>query len=145
MTRIDFYHDAEDRLGVACRLVGKAVQQQLRVVIYAPDGETAHAVDQLLWTAPPIAFVPHCMAEHRLAAETPVLIARDDAETPQHDNVLINLHDEWPPAFARFERLIEIVGRDEADRQRARTRFRFYKDRGYPIQAHNLAGRGHGE
>lgn len=145
MTRIDFYHEAEDRLGVACRLVGKAVRQNLRVVVYAPDGEMAHAVDQLLWTAPPIAFVPHCMAAHRLAAETPVLIARDDAATPQHDDVLINLHDEWPPAFARFERLIEIVGRDETDKQLARTRFRFYKDRGYPIQAHNLAERGHGK
>lgn len=144
MTRIDFYHEAADRLNVACRLADKAVRQNLRVVIYAPDATLAHTIDQLLWTAVPIAFVPHCMAQHRLAAETPVLIAHDDAPTPQHDNVLINLHDEWPPAFARFERLVEIVSREEADRAHARARFRFYKDRGYPIQAHNLAERRHG-
>ena len=95
----------------------------------------------MLWIAPPIGFVPHCMAEHRLAAETPVLIARD-AETTPHDEVLINLHDEWPPAFARFQRLVEIVSRDEADKQAARGRYKFYKDRGYEIRTHNLAAAG---
>lgn len=141
MTRIDFYHEAPDRLSVACRLVAKAVQQQLRVVIYSPNADIADAVDQMLWTTPPIAFVPHCRAGHRLAADTPVLIAGDDGQCPGHDDVLVNLHDEWPPSFARFQRLIEIVGRDDADKQQARARFRFYKDRGYPIHTHNLAER----
>lgn len=141
MTRIDFYHEAEDRLIVACRLVAKAVQQKLRVVVYSPDAAVADAVDQMLWTTPPVAFVPHCRAGHRLAAETPVLISDDDGRCTTHDDVLVNLHDEWPPAFARFHRLIEIVSRDDADKQRARARFRFYKDRGYPIHTHNLAAR----
>ena len=141
MTRIDFYHEAEDRLAVACKLVAKAAQQRLRVVIYAPDEGVARNADEMLWTTPPIAFVPHCMAEHKLAPETPVLIARSENASAPHDDVLINLHDEWPPFFARFQRLIEIVGRDDADKQQARARFRFYKDRGYPIQAHNLAAR----
>ena len=141
MTRVDFYLEADDPLSVACRLAAKAVQQQLRVVMYAPSGEVAHAVDQMLWTTPPLAFVPHCMAEHRLAAETPVLVARGDTEAMPHDDVLVNLHDEWPPSFARFQRLIEIVSRDDDDKQNARARFRFYKDRGYLIQTHNLAER----
>ena len=141
MTRIDFYHDAEDRLAIACRLVAKAVQQKLRVVVYSPDAAVADTVDRMLWTTPPIAFVPHCRAGHRLAAETPVLISADDDHASTHEDVLVNLHDEWPPSFARFHRLIEIVGREDADRQRARARFRFCKDRGYPIHAHNLGER----
>jgi len=31
--------------------------------------------------------------------------------------VLLNLHSAWPPAFSRFQRLVEIVGRDEEDRE----------------------------
>ena len=50
MTRIDFYHDVDDRLRFACRLAAKAVEQQLRVLIYAPDAALAKAVDQMLWT-----------------------------------------------------------------------------------------------
>src|SRR5690606_10645430 len=122
VTRIDFYHDAEDRLAIACRLVAKAVQQKLRVVVYSPDAAIADAIDRMLWTTPPIAFVPHCRADHRLAAETPVLISGDDTPCPGHDHLLVNLHAEWPPSFARFQRLIEIVGRDDADKKQARAR-----------------------
>ena len=138
MTRIDFYHNAEDRLRVSCRLIAKAVQQKLRVVVYAPDGALARAVDEMLWAEPTVQFLPHVMAEHRLAAQTPIVIARDPQSVP-HDQVLLNLHSETLPAFARFERLLEVVGPDEADRQAARTRFKFYKERGYPLQAHDLA------
>jgi DNA polymerase-3 subunit chi len=137
MTRIDFYVEVDDRLGIACRLASKAIGQRHRVVLYAPDGQTAIAIDRLLWTTPAIGFVPHVAADHRLARETPVVIARGADELP-HDDVLVNLDREWPPPFARFQRLVEIVTRDEEDKQRGRERFRFYRDRGYPIHTHNL-------
>jgi len=138
LTRIDFYLDADDRLQVTCRLAAKALAQNLRVIIYAPDGEVAHALDRLMWTTPAIAFVPHVMAEHKLARETPIVIARDADDAP-HNDVLVNLDSNWPPAFARFQRLAEIVTHDEEDRRAARERFRFYRDRGYQINTHNLA------
>ncbi|MCZ7565208.1 MAG: DNA polymerase III subunit chi [Burkholderiales bacterium] len=138
MTRIDFYHDAEDRLQVACRLAAKAVRRKLRVLIFVPDQETARTVDRMLWTTPPTGFVPHCMAHESLAAETPVLIGIDAEATP-HDEVLLNLASDRPAHFARFQRLIEIVGRDLADRAAARERFKFYRERGYPIYTHSLS------
>jgi DNA polymerase-3 subunit chi len=140
VTRIDFYVDADDRLQVACRLAAKALAQRLRVLVYAPDGEVAAALDRLMWTSPAIGFVPHVMAEHRLAPETPVVIARADGDPP-HDEVLVNLARESPPSFARFQRLIEIVPRDEEERHAARERYRFYRDRGYEIRTHSLAER----
>ncbi len=138
MTRIDFYLDADDRLRVACRLAAKAMAQKLRVLVFAPDGDTAAAIDRLLWTTPAIGFVPHVMAGHRLAAETPVVIARVVEESP-HDEVLVNLAAEWPPSFARFRRLVEIVACDEEGKRSARDRYRFYRDRGYEIHTHRLA------
>jgi DNA polymerase-3 subunit chi len=138
MTRIDFYVEADDRLQVTCRLAAKALAQKLRVLVYAPDGEVAAALDRLMWTTPAIGFVPHVMAEHRLAAETPVVIARGDGDLP-HDEVLVNLAPESPPSFARFQRLVEIVSRAEDDRQAARQRYRFYRDRGYEIRTHSLS------
>ena len=138
MTRIDFYFEAEDRLQVACRLSAKAAQQKLRVLIYAPDEAQAQTIDQMLWTWQATGFVPHCMTRSPLAAQTPVLITHDPEDTP-HDEVLLNLHYEWPPAFSRFQRLVEIVGRDDEDRAAARGRFRFYRDRGYEIVNHDLS------
>jgi DNA polymerase-3 subunit chi len=138
MTRIDFYFEAEDKLQVACRLSAKAVQQKLRVLIYAADEALAQRVDRLLWTWQATGFLPHCMTRSTLAGETPVLITHDPEDTP-HDEVLLNLHHDWPPAFSRFQRLVEIVGRDDEDREAARGRFRFYRDRGYEILKHDLS------
>lgn len=132
MTRIDFYTNAEPKLQVACQLAAKAAGQSLRVLIYAPDEGLARAIDKLLWTFPSTGFVPHCFAGSALAAETPVLIARTD-EDAGHNQVLLNLAQDAPAAFSRFERLIEIVASDEEDRQAARARYRYYRDRGYEV------------
>jgi len=82
--------------------------------------------------------VPHCASHEALADETPVLIAAGE-ETPERCNILLNLGDGTPPHFARFERLLEIVSRDDADRDAGRSRFRHYRERGYPIANHDLA------
>ena len=60
------------------------------------------------------------------------------AEPVVHEQVLVNLRDEAPPHFSRFERLMEIVTRDASDREHARERFRFYRERGYEIHTHDL-------
>lgn len=138
MTSIDFYFNAEDKLQVACRLAGKALAQKKRLLIYAPEPETAQRLDRMLWTWPPTGFVPHCQVHDPEAAQTPVLIATD-SEAPPACEVLLNLSPETPPHFERFERLLEIVARDDEERKAARARYRWYRDRGYPIGDHDLA------
>ena len=137
MTRIDFYFEAEDKLQVACRLSAKAAQQKLRVLIYANDEAQAQKIDRMLWTWQATGFLPHCMTRSPLAAQTPVLITHDPEDTP-HDEVLLNLHDAWPPAFSRFQRLVEIVSTEEQDVAAGRQRFRWYRDRGYEVRAHDI-------
>lgn len=138
MTQIDFYTRVEDRLHTACRIAAKARARGLRVTLYCPDRETASRLDRLLWSSPPTGFLPHCGRDHRLAAVTPIIIDAS-LEDPLHDELLINLHDEWPAAFSRFQRLAEIVSTDAGDRERARRRYKFYRDRGYDIRTHDLS------
>jgi len=138
VTSIDFYFNAENRLQVACRLAAKAASQKKRILIYAPEGDSAAQIDKLLWTWQAIGFVPHVAATDELAAETPVLIATGE-ETPAGCGLLLNLSTQSPPHFARFERLLEVVSADEAERAAARGRYRFYQERGYKIASHDLA------
>ena len=135
MTRIDFYSNAEPKLQVACRLVARIVQQGLRVFVYAPDENTARTFDNLLRT---YQAVPSCKGHHALSSEIPVVIASEGVEIMHHE-VMINLPPDSPPSFSRFERLIELVGLDDDDRQLARSRFRFYRDRGYEINHYDLS------
>jgi DNA polymerase-3 subunit chi len=138
MTQIDFYTRVDDKLRTACRLASKAYSQNLRVMVLCSDADTALRFDRMLWTASALGFVPHCGARDALAARTPVIIDHDSTE-PLHDEVLLNLSDERPPHFARFRRLLEIVTTDDDDRRAAHARYKFYKDRGYELNTHDLS------
>lgn len=135
MTRIDFYTHATNRLQTACRLSAKAVKQGLRVMILTPDAETSRQLDEMLWRYPPTGFIPHCHASDPVAEVTPVIIAEAGEALP-HDEVLLNLKNDSPPFFSRFQRLVEIV--DKGEEKEARERYRFYRDRGYEIHHHKL-------
>lgn len=137
MTEILFYTFADNPLDVARRVAAKAYGQGRQVMIYAPDAATADAIDRLLWTTPALGFVPHCRDSDTQADETPVLIGANPDALRSAD-VMINLHHEQPPAFARFERLVEIVGPDEKGREHGRERYRFYQTRGYALTTHDL-------
>jgi DNA polymerase-3 subunit chi len=137
MTDVRFYHNAPDRLRVACVLTAKASGGGRRVSVFAPDGNIARHFDQMLWSFQPLAFVPHVAAGSPLAAETPVVIGSRLEALPD-DDVLINLGDDLPDGFERFSLVIEVVGPSDPERQAARGRFRRYKEQGHALSAHDL-------
>lgn len=138
MTEIAFHFNAPDKLAYACRLLRKAVAAGAKLVVTA-DGEALRRLDQALWSFAPLEFVPHAMAagDAQTVAASPVLLAERLDDLP-HYQVLLNLGERVPPGFERFERLIEVVSLDEADRQLARGRWKHYVDRGYAIVRHDL-------
>lgn len=138
MTRIQFLHSAPDRLAAAAAWLRQAWQRREPVLVYVPDRGAAEQLDRLLWSQPATAFVPHCAADSALAAETPILLA-SRLDEPPHDRCLLNLGDELPPGFSRFEDLVEIVSTADADRLPARERFKFYRERGYALEARDIA------
>ena len=137
MTRIDFYHYAEDKQRFACRLATKAYESQSRLVVYSRDRHALDVLDRALWSFQATRFVPHVFADSPLAQDTPIILATSEGSLPHH-HVLLNMDDEWPPFFASFERLLEIVGADEDDKVRARSRHAFYKERGYEIKVNPI-------
>jgi DNA polymerase-3 subunit chi len=138
MTQVDFYIHVDDKLHTVCTLAAKALARNLRVLVLTPDAQTTEHIDKLLWTQPAVGFLPHCRSNHRLAPVTPIIVDHV-AEPIVHEQVLINLHAQCPPLFSRFERVIEIVTSEDADREAARSRYRFYRDRGYEIRNHDMS------
>jgi DNA polymerase-3 subunit chi len=97
------------------------------------------AFDEQLWTFAPLEFVPHCMAGSPLAEETPVVLAATLDNVPHHQ-ILLNLGDAVPAQFARFERLLEVVGNAPEELVAGRERYRFYRDRGYALNNYKQGG-----
>ena len=97
-------------------------------------------VDSLLWTFKDTSFLPHGQVDKADVEKTPVLIGHGDPPEDLHD-IMINMTSSVPLFFSRFDRLIEIVdqasGADN-NRTKARDRYRFYQERGYTLNTHNL-------
>jgi DNA polymerase-3 subunit chi len=138
MTEVAFHFNAPDPVAYACRLLRKAVSNGARMVVLGvPD--TLQQLDLALWTFSPPDFVPHCHVDSdpRIVAMSPVILASSTESLP-HQQVLLNLGHRVPDGFERFDRVIEVVGLDDEDRQLARGRWKHYTDRGYTITRHDL-------
>ena len=145
MTRIDFYSlepdSPGDRFLLTCRLAERIRSEGLRIMIHCPDGDQARHLDRLLWTYRQDSFLPHGLvgpAHPSLDLSlTPVLISHDG--TPEgEDQVLINLALQVPPFFSRFQRVCELIDQDPEAKSAGRERFRYYRDRGYPLGHHPI-------
>ena len=140
--RLDFHFNVDHRLQYACRVVRKARAANKTVLVVARDGDRLARFDAALWTFSPLDFVPHVPADSPLATETPVLLSRE-APVAHARDVLLLLDDTAPEGFkelfARFERVIEVVSRDDEDRAKARVRFKLYRDSGLQPQVHEAA------
>lgn len=139
MTRISFLHGAPDRIQSAAQWLQRAWSDRQAVLVFLPNAEQANRLDRMLWTQPALSFVPHCRADAALAGETPILLT-DRLDDPAQESCLLNLSNDLPPTFSRFEHLVEIVSVDDADRLPARERFKFYRDRGYAVENRDISG-----
>ena len=68
-----------------------------------------------------------------------MLIGWQPPPESEHD-VLINLAPEVPNFFSRFARLAEPLDQEPGIREAGRERYRFYRDRGYPLESHQIGG-----
>ncbi len=141
MTQVDFYLPGagarDNRFGLACRLADKAYRQGRRVYLHAASAEQAQHLDRLLWTFRDQSFVPHGLAGQADPALTPVLLGWQPPPEGEND-VLINLAPEVPAFFSRFRRLAEPLDDEPGIREAGRERYRFYRDRGYPLKSHQI-------
>jgi DNA polymerase-3 subunit chi len=141
MTRIDFYLTSgsgrADKDLAVCRLSNKAFRLGHQVYILTASPEESAQLDRLLWTFSAGSFIPHGLSTADLETKLPVIIGNDEPPENCHD-VLISLTVAIPSCFSRFERVADIVSPTKEAKERARERFRFYRERGYPLQTHDL-------
>lgn len=147
MTRIDFYILPEaggsDPVVAAAKLCDKAVGAGHSLYVTSSNLAQLAALGDLLWTQRQGSFIAH---EHYLreAPQEPlpqVLLGESEPPAGWQD-ILLNLSPDVPPWFSRFERVLEIVPGDAESRAKCRDRFKFYRDRGYPLKTFEQAADG---
>lgn len=137
MTRIDFFQidQNESMLMFACRLIDKAYHQKHNIYVHTESARDSGELDDLLWTFRADRFIPHALRDSGISA--PVHIGHED-DPGEHRDVMVNLSGKVPHFFSRFERVTEVVPREDSKIKTARENYKFYKDRGYPLKYHDL-------
>ncbi|QIK80396.1 DNA polymerase III subunit chi [Lysobacter sp. HDW10] len=143
MSRADFYLIGKPRfmaqpLLLVCELARKAFDANMHVLILANDMSQAEALDDLLWSFDPDAFLPHEIfnAEENEDDEiVPILIATPDMDPPARA-LVINLREVC--AAGPFDRVLEVVPADPNLRAPLRERWTEYKARGYTLNSYEM-------
>ncbi len=140
MPRAEFYlidkpRFREEPLLLVCELARRAVDARRPTLVLARSAEQAEALDDLLWSFDPDAFVPHQIAGDEDDAVTAVLIVPPGV-SPEDRALVINLRDEC--AAGAFESVKEVVPAEPAERDGARRRWREYQQRGFAVLKFDL-------
>jgi DNA polymerase-3 subunit chi len=138
--RADFYlidkpRFREQPLLLVCELVRRAFAARQPCLVLARDHAQAEALDELLWAFDEDAFIPHQLAGDEDDADTAVLIVPPGVETPDRP-LVVNLRETCPTG--QFQRVLEVVAADPAERTGSRTRWREYQQRGFELLKNDM-------
>ena len=140
MPRADFYLIAkprfrDDPLLLVCELAKRAFDSGQPTLILARSFDEAERLDEKLWEFDESAFIPHQIAGDEDDAITPVLIVPPDISTADR-SLVINLRDDCAPGL--FERVLEVVPADEAQRTGSRARWKTYPHAVFEVAKHDM-------
>jgi DNA polymerase III subunit chi len=141
MPRADFYlidkpRFRADPLLLVCELVKKAFAAEQPTLVLVRSRDQAEQLDEKLWEFDDTAFIPHqIVGDGDDDAITAVLILPPDATTPDRP-LVINLRDECAPGL--FERVLEVIPADEAERAGSRERWKTYRQAGFDVAKHDM-------
>lgn len=142
MAEVAFHFNVPERTAYTCRLLRKIWRSGLRAHVVL-DAADVHALDIALWTFAAEEFVPHATqhAPAHVLAQSPIVLADESLGAPA-GSVWVNLLPHVPAAWQAApagQRIVEVVTQDEADRQHARQRWRWYTTHGHQLVRHDLA------
>ncbi len=149
MTQVEFYsvaakteaQDTENATQVKpsrlpyehlCEVVLRAYRKGQQVFIHTDNKSLAERIDERLWQQDPKSFLPHLLADEQSDTTPPIQIGFGQ-EPKTSPDVLINLSSEIPQFFSYFQWVFEYAYGDEENTEKARQKYRFYRERGYPL------------
>ena len=137
MSRIDFYTHVAEPQNFACLLAATVIRKRSRMLVVCDSEQQLGVFSRQLWSFRDTCFVPHCVLDAEEAVDTPIWLTVHLPDELRHP-VLLNLGSRLLDRVDRFDRVLEIVGRDEALLESARLRFKTYRECGYSIEHHNM-------
>ena len=139
MTEVAFHLNVGDRNAYLCRLLRKAYLKGSRVHVLS-DTHTIDALGRALWLMAQGEFVPHARdtSPAFVRRRSPIVLSAHVPDWGQVD-VLVNLSDQALSGVDQVQRIIEVVGSEPGGKEKARERWKLYRQAGIEPIAHDLS------
>jgi DNA polymerase-3 subunit chi len=147
LLRVDFAFGAHDRIAQAVRTTERHVSKGTTLMVFCDDDQRLERYDQQLWALEDTAFVAHeRLTPHALEGLKVYLIDNESwpllsaklMTSAYQSSWLLNLADHLPPEPQALSRILEVVGTEDDDREKARVRWRQYQKLGADLHSHRL-------
>jgi len=143
MAEIGFYHLLSTPLERALpRLLERARQQDLRIVVRAGSPERVEHLNSLLWTYDEASFLAHGSQRDGNAPDQPIFLSHED-ENPNGATVLFLVDGVEAADVGDFARCLDLFDGNDPDAvQAARNRWRAAKAGGHTLTYWQQTGSG---
>jgi DNA polymerase-3 subunit chi len=131
LTNVQFIFNVEDKSILLQKLLLQNLKKKKTSLVFCEDQSELRALSENLWVNSGVNFFPHMADE---PYENEMIILSDD-RIDWMDDTLINFSDSMINGFNRYLKLIELVTDDDETKEKARDRFKFYKDCGYKLNS----------
>lgn len=101
-----------------------------KIFIYKKDNHSA--VSESLWKIQDRFFIHESEDNVKNDLNVPILIGKEFSK--KHDQILINLEQDYWDKFSRYEIMVELINNEETIKEKARERIKKYQDVGYEIK-----------
>ena len=101
-----------------------------KIFIYKKDNHSA--VSESLWKIQDRFFIHESEDNVKNNLNVPILIGKEFSK--KHDQILINLEQDYWDKFSRYEIMVELINNEEIIKDKARERIKKYQDVGYEIK-----------
>ncbi|MDI9335848.1 MAG: DNA polymerase III subunit chi [Gammaproteobacteria bacterium] len=145
MCEIEFHFNVQDKKPYLYQLLLRAYQKHFRYAVVTRESDL-HALDTFLWTYQATEFLPHCIYTSSIAQlkHSPiVLFSTNCSSISCFTDIPYLIQDTEEPwtCFSSFEKVMEIVSTEEQDKYHAREKWKYYKQKGYPMVAIDLSSK----
>ncbi len=135
MTEVSFYHLQRVGLDRALpKLLEKALERGLRVLVRAGSDDRVEALNAALWTYDPDSFLPHGSKADGNSAQQPIYLTADAAENPNAATMLVLVDGMEAEDVGTFARVLDMFDGNDAEAvEAARARWRTLQAGGHAL------------
>jgi DNA polymerase-3 subunit chi len=137
VTEVAFYTNVSDATNLVGRLILKAQKLGRKLHVSGLDETHCKSVTEDLHRLEPTSFFGIASSTHLEKHDLTSVVISHVSDYSHHD-IIINLTTKVPDRFSTFQRIIEIVSKDDEQIRAARERYRWYKNRGYSIETYKM-------